>query len=115
MAGTSGYYAWREREPSARALWDAALTERIRTIHTESRGTYGAPRIHVELSEQGIRVSRKRVARLMREAGLQGVHRRRRTRTTTRNPDSRRAPALPTCVISASRGVIMEDTLKKDK
>jgi putative transposase len=91
---TSGYYAWRGRQLSARALSDAALLERIRVIHRESRGSYGAPRIHFELAEQGIRVSRKRVARLMKEAGLVGVHRRRPVRTTTRNPDSRPAPDL---------------------
>lgn len=91
---TSGYYAWRERGPSARAVSDAKLSERIRAIHRESRGTYGAPRIHVELREQGLGVSRKRVARLMREARIQGVHRRRRARTTTRRVDSRPAPDL---------------------
>jgi putative transposase len=71
-----------------------ALTERIRSIHERSWGTYGTPRVHAELSEQGERVSRKRVARLMKEAGLQGVSRRRGVRTTVRGPESRPAPDL---------------------
>jgi putative transposase len=91
---TSGYYAWRRRQPSARELSDAALLEKIRAIHRESRGTYGAPRVQVELVERGVRVSRKRVARLMKQAGLVGVHRRRPVRTTTRNPDAGPAPDL---------------------
>jgi len=91
---TSGFYAWRKRGPSKRAREDAWLLERIETIHKESRGTYGAPRIHAELQEQGIQVSRKRVARLMREAGLVGVSRRRGTRTTIRDNQARPAPDL---------------------
>ena len=72
----SGYYAWLERAPSARAVSDAELLEKIRAIHTASRSTYGAPRILHELREtHELHVSRKRVARLMREAGIQGVHR----------------------------------------
>ena len=72
----SGYYAWRQREPSARALSDASLTGVIRTIHKWSRGTYGVPRMVVELDSRGHHVNPKRVARLMREAGLEGVSRR---------------------------------------
>jgi hypothetical protein len=68
----SGYYAWQHRAPSARAQRDAELTMKIHTIHLESRGTYGAPRVHAELAAQGIRVGRKRVARLMRVARVQG-------------------------------------------
>jgi hypothetical protein len=67
---TSGYYARQKRPPSARAHADAALSARIAAIHQRSRATYGTPRIHVELQEQGIRVGRKRVARLMCAAGL---------------------------------------------
>ena len=63
---TSGYYAWRQRPPSARAQADADLTARVRAIHTDSRGTYGAPRVHAELAEAGVAVGRKRVARVMR-------------------------------------------------
>jgi putative transposase len=80
----SGYYAWRRRPPSARAEADAALSERIAEIHQNSRETYGSPRIHAELHEQGVRCSAKRVARLMRQSGIQGCHRRRAVRTTQR-------------------------------
>ena len=91
---TSGYYAWRSRHSSARAREDEALKARIRAIHAYSGGTYGVPRVHVELVDQGVRVSRKRVARLMREAGLRGVSRRKGPRTTIRQPDARPAPDL---------------------
>jgi putative transposase len=74
----SGYRAWRKRARGARATADATLLELIRAIHGTSRGTYGAPRVHAELRASGVRVGRKRVARLMRAAGLVGVHRRRR-------------------------------------
>lgn len=84
----SGYYAWRQRQPSARACADEALMGRIRAIHEHSRGTYGAPRIHAELAAAGVAVGRKRVARLMRAAGLAGVSRRKVPRTTRRNPDA---------------------------
>jgi putative transposase len=63
---TSGYYAWCQRSPSARAQADAELSSRMRAIHEHSRGTYGAPRLHAELEAEGIQVGRKRVARLMR-------------------------------------------------
>jgi putative transposase len=67
----SGYYAWRKRAPSGRATANATLIERIRTVHEQSRGTYGSPRVHAELREAGP-VGRKRVARLMRQTGLVG-------------------------------------------
>src|SRR5690606_7942612 len=77
----SGYYAWRDRKPSKRALEDARLCELIQEAHERSRGTYGSPRVHAELREaHGVRCSRKRVERLMRSLGLQGVHRRRNRR-----------------------------------
>ncbi len=83
----AGYYAWRARPPSARARADAALSATIRRIHAASRGTYGAPRVHAELrDEHRLRCGRKRVARLMRQAGLRGVCRRRGIRTTRREP-----------------------------
>ena len=66
---SSGYYAWRKRRLSRRAVVNAELLERIREAHEESDGTYGAPRAHAELAAQGIEVSVNRVARLMREAG----------------------------------------------
>ena len=75
---TAGYYEWRERAPSARAVVDQALSEQIVEIHAMSRGSYGAPRVHAELRlGQGVRCGRKRVARLMRSAGLHGIYRRR--------------------------------------
>jgi putative transposase len=72
----SGYYAWTKRQPSRRARADAALVAEIRTAPHAARGTDGAPRIHAELAANGIRVGRKRVARLMVAAGLAGVSRR---------------------------------------
>ena len=62
----SGYYAWKDRAPSPRAIADAALTERIRVIHAVSDENYGSPNIHAELRDEGTHVGRKRVARLMR-------------------------------------------------
>jgi putative transposase len=90
----SGYYAWRQRPPSARARADAGLTARIRAIHQYSRGTYGAPRIHEELLAAEIRVGCKRVARLMKAAGLCGASRRKWMVTTVRDHDARPAPDL---------------------
>jgi len=89
----SGYYAWVKRPASARALMDAALTAEIRAAHAASKGTYGAPRLQIDLAEAGIRVSRKRVARLMLNAGLVGVSRRKSTVTTVRD-GARQAPDL---------------------
>lgn len=100
---TSGYYAWRNREPSKRAQDDAMLTESIRAIHAYSRGTYGAPRIHAELKDQGVRIGYKRVSRLMRAADLRGVTRRRRKSTTVRKPGPRAAPDLVERDFTASR------------
>jgi putative transposase len=90
---SSGYYAWRKRQPARRAEADTLLAVEIRAAHAASRGTYGAPRVHVELSARGIRVGRKRVARLMSQAGLAGVSRRRFVTTTARG-DGRQAPDL---------------------
>ena len=89
---TNGVYAWRRRPPSARARADAELRARVQAIHGRSRGTYGAPRIHAELTEGGVAVSRKRVARVMRSVGVAGVSRRRGPRTTRRNAQARPAP-----------------------
>jgi len=74
----SGYWAWAKRAPSDRALHDAWLTERIRQVHVASKGRYGSPRVHAMLRREGIGVGEKRVARLMRVAGLEGAYRRRR-------------------------------------
>lgn len=82
----SGYYAWRLRPPSARAIADAELTRAIVRIHEASRGTYGRPRVHAELRYEGRRCSGKRVARLMRGAGLHGIPSRRRRSLTRRLP-----------------------------
>jgi putative transposase len=91
----SGYWAWRRRTPSQRARADERITQRIRIIHQASRGTYGVPRIHAELASAGTRCGRKRVARLMRSAGLSGCHRRRqRVHTTRRDPLASPAPDL---------------------
>ena len=82
---SSGYYAWRHRQPSRRSQANAVLTDQIRAVHERSRGTYGAPRIHAELHVEQP-VSRKRVARLMRAAGLAGRPPRRFRRTTIPDP-----------------------------
>jgi transposase InsO family protein len=87
QVSTSGYYEWRDRPPSPRAVADEALTEQIRAVHEVSRGTYGVPRVHAELRLRcDVRCSRKRVARLMRRAGLRGLHRRRWRRCATSAP-----------------------------
>ena len=91
----SGFYAWRERPISDRAAGDVALAAQVAAIHAASDGTYGTPRVHAELRARGIRTSRRRVARLMAEQGLEGVSRRRRRRSTT-TPTSR--PAAPDLV-----------------
>jgi putative transposase len=90
----AGYYAWKDRPASPRAARDAELTELIREIHSESEGSYGWPRMHAELRHRGVHVSRKRVARLMRQAGLSGLLIRRRGKTTIRVPGVRPAPDL---------------------
>ena len=110
----SGYYAWRRRGRSLRASDDAKLIAEIRAIHTDSRGTYGAPRIRAELAARGRYVGRTRVTRLMRRAGLRGVSRRKWVTTTVRNrAPSRRsaskalaatAPAWP--ARCAKRGIV---------
>jgi putative transposase len=72
---------------------DAALIAEIHAAHAASKGTYGAPRLQIDLADAGIRVSRKRIARLMRRAGLAGVSRRKGTVTTVRD-GARQAPDL---------------------
>jgi putative transposase len=89
----SGYYAWRKRPLSPRARADVELAAQIEAVHRASRGTYGAPRIHAELAAQSLHLGRKRVARLMRTAGLQGISRR-KFRTTVRDETARPAPDL---------------------
>lgn len=91
----SGYHAWRQRAPSMRAVNDELLMKKVRTIHLASRETYGTPRVHAELCARGDRHGRKRIARLMRAAGITGVSRRRAGVTTTRrDKQARPAPDL---------------------
>jgi putative transposase len=91
----SGFYAWLDRPMSERDRSDLALTGKIEAIHRRSRGVYGSPNIHAELADDyGIRVGRKRVARLMRSAGLRGATLRRYVVTTQTNPGARRAVDL---------------------
>jgi putative transposase len=91
----SGFHDWRARPPCARSRADAALLETIREIHRMSRGTYGSPRVWAELRlGAGIRVSRKRVERLMRRHSLEGVYRRRKRGCTRRDPQAEPAEDL---------------------
>jgi putative transposase len=82
----SGYYAWRTRQPSQQQQTDEALLKEIQAVYQAGRGVYGSPRVHAALWQQGVRCSRKRVARLMRQAGL---HSRRRPKRRIRTTDSR--------------------------
>jgi putative transposase len=91
----SGCDAWARREPSARAVADAQLAERIAEIHADSGKSYGSPRVHAELRlGDDVSVGRKRVERLMRDAGLAGQVKRRRGKTTIRVQGVRTAPDL---------------------
>lgn len=92
----SSFYYWRRTaaDRAARQAADAALAARIRTVHRESDGTYGVPRITAELREAGERVNHKRIARVMRIIGLAGVRLRRRHRTTIADPAAAKAPDL---------------------
>jgi putative transposase len=91
----SGYHAWVRRAPSDRALSDAWLLEKIKEIHADNRQVYGSPRVHAELRmAHGVRVSRKRVERLMRQAGISGLVAKKRGRTTIRVPGVRVADDL---------------------
>ena len=99
----AGYYAWVGRPPSKRSLADAALTRRIEQIHEQTDGIYGAPRIYAELADEGIRVGRRRVARLLRQAGLAGVSKRRTFHTTTPGGEAPAAPDLVCRKFTAER------------
>jgi putative transposase len=90
----SGFHAWQRRAPSDRALADGWLVEQVARVHRQSRGTYGARRVHASLRQQGIRVGRKRVERLMRAQRLSGSVPRKRVRTTIRVPGVRAADDL---------------------
>jgi len=88
----SGFYAWMKRSPSEHAQNDVLLGDRIEAISRRSRSTYGRPRIHAELVDEGIHISGKRVARLMRNRSICGASRRKMTITTIRDRDAK--PAL---------------------
>ena len=92
----TAFYARRSGRPGPRTVHDAELTEKITAVHERSRGTYGVPRIHAVLQREGVNCGRRRIARLMRTAGLQGRHRRRRQLTTIPDP---RAAARPDLVV----------------
>ncbi len=91
----AGYHAWRKRPPSKKQEADTTLLKRVRTVHASSRETYGAPRLHAKLRAGGEKHGCKRIARLMRAAGLVGASRRRAGITTTRQDrKARSAPDL---------------------
>ncbi len=90
----SGYYAWVKRPSSQRRRDDLLLGDHIVELHRDSHGIYGRPRRHADLREKNIRISGKRLARLMRERGIVGVSRRKSTITTIRDKDARPAPDL---------------------
>ncbi|MGW3248829.1 IS3 family transposase [Streptomyces sp. NPDC001070] len=90
----AAFYARRTGTPGPRAVRDAELTQQITAVHEQSRGTYGAPRVHAVLQREGIGCGRRRVARLMRLAGLAGRHRRRRHRTIIPDPHAATRPDL---------------------
>lgn len=89
----SGFYAWLGRPASPRQLADEVLTQQIRKAFEDNRQVYGAPRVHAELTDAGVHVGRKRVARLMRAAQIVGCHRRKRSFSITRqDPTAQVAP-----------------------
>ena len=91
----AGYYAWAVRPPSKREVADVVLTAQIQAAFDANRKVYGAPRIHAELAEADVHIGRKRVARLMRQAGIVGCHRRKRSFSITKqNPKADVAPDL---------------------
>jgi transposase InsO family protein len=90
----AAFYEHRKHQPSQRELSDAELTDKIREIHTTAKGTYGSPRVHGELRNQGVHVGKKRVARLMVAAGLEGRCKKRWRKTTIPDPAAERARDL---------------------
>ncbi len=90
----SGFYAWKQRPPSARQIADEGLSARIRQLHQASHQIYGSRRIQADLAEEGRSCGRKRVVRLMREQGLSGRRRRHRTITTDSRHSDPIAPNL---------------------
>lgn len=90
----AGYYAWKYRAPSERRLYDCVLKEKISKIHKDSHEIYGAPRIHAELKAQGVNTGKKRVARLMKELGIEGVSKRGRRRAKKAAEAAPKAPDM---------------------
>ena len=90
----SGYYRFTQGKPSRREQENAMLLEKISLIHTESRETYGSPRIHSQLKEEGLSCSRKRVAKLMKKAGIKAKMNKKFKKTTNSNPKAFVAPNL---------------------
>ena len=117
----AAYYADRRNGPSRRALEDDELTETIKQVHSESKGRYGAPRIHAELRRAGRRHSKKRIARLMRKARLRGRAPKRWKKTTIPDPraqaraDLIRRDFTPTPVGSTPAGVATSPTCRPGK
>ena len=100
----SGYYRWRSRPRSAREEHDQVLAEQIATAHRKSRHTYGAPRIVEELRDSGVRISRRRCARLLRERGLRGSKKNRRRPCTTDSRHGRPTPPNQLATLGPPRG-----------
>jgi transposase InsO family protein len=90
----SAFYEWHQHRPSSRQVADDALAKRIEAIFDDSRGTYGWPRVHKALRDEGVCASRKRVARIMRQKGLIGRCQRRWTKTTISDPETKAADLL---------------------
>jgi putative transposase len=90
----AAYYERKQDVPSQRELTDTELTEKITAVHTESKGTYGSPRVHQELVKRGVACGRRRVRRLMRRAGLEGRCKKRWRKTTVPDPEAERAKDL---------------------
>ena len=90
----AAFYQRLDATPSAREISDAELTEQIKEIHDESKGTYGSPRVHAELRHQGVHVGKRRVARLMRQARLEGRAKKRWRTTTIADPAAEAARDL---------------------
>ncbi|WKK27314.1 IS3 family transposase [Streptomyces olivoreticuli] len=90
----AAFYDRRNGTPGPRAVRDAELTEKITEVHRHSRGTYGAPRVHAVLRREDVQCGRRRVARLIKAAGLQGSHHRRKHRTTVPDPQAGARPDL---------------------
>jgi putative transposase len=101
----SAFYDWAAHRPKGRRLADQALTERIQEVFDASRGTYGRPRVHQVLRREGVCVSRKRVARLMRTAGLVGRCQAKKTRTTIPDPDAKAVDLLKRAFAPGSVGI----------